>query len=118
MVASAEFGSYLCDEFSALGEVSLRHMFGKTGVFCDCVMFAMVHDNELYLRVDSQNREAFAEAASAPSLNYMNGGQTIDLSFWRAPARLFDDHDELIGWTRLALAAAQRVASKRRHIKP
>jgi len=70
MVASAEFGSYLGDELSALGAVSLRPMFGKTGVFCDGVMFAMVNDNELYLRVDSQNRDAFAEAASAPSLNY------------------------------------------------
>lgn len=93
-------------------------MFGKTGVFCDGVMFAMVNDNKLYLRVDSQNRDAFAEAASAPPLNYTKGGQTIDLSCWRAPDRLFYDHDELIAWTRLALAAARRVASKRKHNKP
>lgn len=113
MVASEEFGSYLCDELRPLGMISLRRMFGKTGVFCDGVMFAMVNDNELYLRVDDQNRDAFAEAASAPSLNYMKGGQVIDLALWRAPDRLFDDHDELIVWSRLALAAAHRVASKR-----
>jgi DNA transformation protein and related proteins len=118
MVASDEFGSYLCDELSPLGAVSLRRMFGKTGVFCNGVMFAMVNDNELFRRVDNQNREAFAEAASVPSLNYSKGGQTIDLSFWQAPARLFDDHDELIAWARLALDAAHRVASKRKHIKP
>lgn len=82
MVASAGPGSYLCDELSLLGVVSLRRMFGKTGLFCDGVMLAMVNDNELYLRVDSQNPEAFAEAASAPSLNYRKVGQTINLSFW------------------------------------
>jgi DNA transformation protein and related proteins len=65
VVASVEFGSYLCEELSPLGVVSLRRMFGKTGVFCNGVMFAMVNDNELYLRVDSQNRDAFAEAASS-----------------------------------------------------
>ena len=37
----------------------------------------------------------------------------IDLSFWRAPDRLFDEHEELIAWARAALAAAHRVAAKR-----
>ena len=41
-------------------------MLGNTGVFCNGAMFAMVVDNELYLRVDEQNREAFNEAASHP----------------------------------------------------
>ena len=118
MVASEEFGSYLCDELRPLGIISLRRMFGKTGVFCCGVMFSMVNDNELYLRVDDQCREAFAEASSAPPLNYVKGGRTIDLAFWRAPDRLFDDHDELIVWSRLALAAAQRVASKRSRASP
>jgi hypothetical protein len=31
MVASAEFGSYLCDELSPLGAVSLRRMFVREG---------------------------------------------------------------------------------------
>ena len=37
-------------------------MFGKSGVFCDGLMFAMVADDTLYFRVDDHNREAFAEA--------------------------------------------------------
>lgn len=121
MVASEEFGSYLCDELLPLGAVSMRRMFGKTGVFCEGVMFAMVTDNELYLRVDDQNREAFAEAGTHPSLSYVKRGQSIDLSFWRAPDRLFDDRDELIAWSRLALEAAHRVAANRsrpRHHAP
>jgi DNA transformation protein len=91
----------------------MRRMFGKTGVFCDGVMFGMVADNTLYLRVDDHNRAEFNEAASFPPLNYKKKGSMIDLAFWRAPERLFDEPDELVAWARLALAAARRVAAKR-----
>jgi len=37
---------------------------GKAGVFCDGLMFGMVTDNMLYLRVDEHNRAAFKEAES------------------------------------------------------
>ena len=113
MVASEDFGSHLCDELSPLGAISLRRMFGKTGLFCSGVMFAMVANDDLYLRVDDHNREAFAEAPSRPPLSYVRLRPTIDLSFWRAPTRLLDDHDALVAWCSLALAAAHRVASKR-----
>jgi DNA transformation protein len=114
MVASDSFGGFLREELAPLGRVSLRRMFGKTGVFCDGLMFAMVTDDVLYVRVDDVNHAAFEEAGSAPSLNYEKGGRTIDLSFWRVPERLLDDPDELVAWARTALAAARRVAGKRR----
>ena len=37
---------------------------------------------------------------SFPPLNYAKKGGTIDLSFWRAPERLFDEPDELVAWAR------------------
>ncbi|MBM3646016.1 MAG: TfoX/Sxy family protein [Alphaproteobacteria bacterium] len=114
MVASDSFAEFLHEVLSPLGRLSLRRMFGKTGVFCDGVMFGMVTENMLYLRVDDGNRAAFAEAADAPPLNYRKGGAMIDLAFWRAPERLFDEPEELLDWARLALAAAGRVARARR----
>jgi DNA transformation protein len=113
MVASDSFAEFLREQFAPLGRVSVRRMFGKTGVFCDGLMFAMVTDDTLYFRVDDHNREAFAEAAAFPPLNYAKGGRTIDLAFWRAPERLWDEPDELVAWARTALAAARRVAAKR-----
>src|SRR5262245_55527775 len=109
MVASDSFAEFLREQLAPLGRVTTRRMFGKTGVFCDGVMFGMVTENMLYLRVDAQNREAFAEAASSPPLNYAKGGEMIDLAFWRAPERLFDEPDELVEWARIALGAARRV---------
>jgi DNA transformation protein len=74
---------------------------------------ATMTDNMLYLRVDDYNRAAFKEAESFPPLSYEKQGCTIDLSFWRAPERLFDEPDELVTWARVALAAARRVAANR-----
>ena len=108
MVASSEYAEFLREQLAPLGHITVRRMFGKTGVFCDGAMLGMVTENILYLRVDDENREAFEEARTWPPLNYAKGGRLIDLAFWRVPDRLFDQADEFIYWARLALAAARR----------
>ena len=118
MVASDTFAEFLREQLAPLGRVTLRRMFGKTGVFCDGVMLGMVTDNTLYFRLDDHNRVEFKEAESYPPLNYAKQGATIDLSFWRAPERLFDEPDELLSWARAAVAAAHRVAAKRKPAAP
>jgi DNA transformation protein len=118
MVASDSFAEFLCEQLAPLGHLTMLRMFGKTGVFCDGVMFGIVADNTLYFRVDDDNRAVFEEAQSFSPLNYKKKGSTIDLSFWRVPERLFDEPDELITWARAALAAARRVAAKRKPAAP
>jgi DNA transformation protein and related proteins len=118
MVASDSFAEFLREQLGPLGRVTMRRMFGKTGVFCDGLMLGMVTHNMLYLRVDEHNRSAFKEAESVPPLSYEKKGRAIDLSFWCAPERLFDEPDELLTWARAALAAASRVAAKRERAAP
>jgi DNA transformation protein len=84
MVASDSFAEFLREPLAPLGRVTMRRMFGKTGVFCDGLMLGMVTDNTLYFRVDDSNRAAFKEAESSRPLSYQKKGCTIDLSFWRA----------------------------------
>ena len=118
MVASASFADFLREQLAPLGPITLRRMFGKTGVFCDGLMLGMVTEDELYFRVDEHNAAAFEEARSSPPLNYGKQGRMIDLSFWRAPDRLMDDPDELVAWARTALGAAHRVAAARERTAP
>ena len=118
MVSSDGFAEFLRDQLVPLGRITMRRMFGKTGVFCDGVMFAMVTKDVVYFRVDDQNRAAFKEAEAFPPLNYEKKGETIDLSFWRAPERLFDEPDEFVAWAGAALAAARRVAASRERTAP
>jgi DNA transformation protein len=118
MVASDSFAEFLREQLAPLGSVTMRRMFGKTGVFCDGLMLGMVTDNTLYFRVDEHNRTAFKEAASLPPLNYRKKGDIIDLAFWRAPERLYDEPDEFVAWAEAALPAARRVAAKRDRTAP
>ncbi len=116
MAAVDSFGELLREQLAPLGRISLRRMFGKTGVFCDGLMFGMVAEETLYFRVDDLNRAAFAvlnQAESLQPLSYEKQGRTIELAFWRAPERLLDEPGELVVWAQEALAAARRVASKR-----
>ncbi len=117
MVASPGFFTeFLHEQLAPLGRITVRRMFGKTGVFCDGLMLGMVRDDTLYLRVDDGNRQAFAEAKAYPPLDYEKKGQAIDLAFWRLPERLLDEPDEFLVWAGAALAAARRIAAKRRPI--
>jgi DNA transformation protein and related proteins len=118
MVASDSFAEFLREQLMPMGRVTMRRMFGKTGVFCNGLMFGMVTDDTLYVRVDDHNKAVFREAEAAPPLNYEKHGRTIDLSFWRVPERLLDEPDELVTWARTALAAARRVAVKRERTAP
>ena len=118
MVASDSFSQFLREQLAPFGAVAFRRMFGKTGVFCEGLMFGVVADDALYFRVDAQNRATLSEAEAYPPLNYRKKGETIDLAFWRAPERLFDEPDELIAWARAALEAARRVAGKRERAGP
>jgi DNA transformation protein len=79
MVASDTFAELLREQFAPLSRITMRRMFGKTGVFCEGVMFGIVTENSLYLRVDDENKEAFKEQrairrsttrrAAAPSIS-------------------------------------------------
>jgi len=74
MVASASFAELLREQLAPLGRMTMRRMFGKTGVFCDGLMLGMVRDDTLYFRVDEGNRAAFKEAEAFPPLNYEKKG--------------------------------------------
>ncbi len=113
MAASDGFTDFLREQLAPLGRVAARRMFGKTGLFLDGLMFAMVADDALYVRIDDASRAFFAEAAAEPPLSYAKGGRSIDLAFWRVPDRLLDEPDALRAWARAALGAARRVASAR-----
>ena len=113
MAAGGSFGEFLQDQLSRLGHVTVRRMFGGAGVYCDGLMFGLVSDDTLYFRVDDGNRGAFEAEGLAP-FTYDGKGKTIQLPYWRVPERLFDEPDEMIDWARAALAAARRVAAKKK----
>jgi DNA transformation protein len=107
------FGEFLVEQLAPVGSITLRRMFGGIGVFCDGLMFGIVADEVLFLKVDDTNRAAY-EADGLEPLTYEAKGRTIALGYWQIPERLLDDPDELVDWARAALAVAQRTAAKKK----
>ena len=105
---------FLIDLFSDFGPVTIRPMFSGFGISADGTNFAMALRAGLYFRADDQTIPQFEAEGSKP-FQYQTRAKTVTVSsYWQLPARLFDDPEELSGWARAALAAAQRAALKKR----
>ncbi|HEY3031759.1 MAG TPA: TfoX/Sxy family protein [Bradyrhizobium sp.] len=104
---------FLIDLFSDFGPVTIRPMFSGFGISADGINFAMALRAGLYFRADDQTIPQFEVEGSKP-FQYQTRAKTVTVnSYWQLPARLFDDPEELTGWAKAALAAAQRAAMKK-----
>lgn len=105
---------FLIDLFSDFGPVTIRRMFSGFGISADGTNFALALRSGLYFRADEETIPRFKAEGSTP-FQYQTRARTVTVnSYWQLPARLFDDPEELSGWARVALAAAQRAALSKR----
>jgi DNA transformation protein len=87
-------------------------MFGGHGLCLEGTMFALVSDDELYLKVDQVSRDAFAATDSEPFV-YRSRDKQVTMSYWSAPADAMEAPERLLPWAEAALAAARRVPKKK-----
>jgi len=105
---------FLIDLFADFGPVTIRRMFSGFGISADGINFALALRGGLYLRADEQSIPRF-EAEGAKPFQYQTRTKSVTVgSYWQLPERLYDDPEELTGWARAALAAAQRAALRKR----
>jgi DNA transformation protein len=105
---------FLIDLFADFGPVTIRRMFSGFGISADGTNFALALRGSLYLRADDQTIPRFEAEGSKP-FQYQTRAKTVTVgSYWQLPERLYDDPEELTGWARAALAAAQRAALGKR----
>ena len=98
----SEFAEHLADLFAEFGEVQVRRMFGAHGLFHDGLMFGIVADDTLYLKVDPGHVEPFESR-----------GRRVTLSYYQAPAEVLDDPAQAARWARRAHDAALRAKAAR-----
>lgn len=102
------------DVFRALGEVSIRRMFGGKGIYHRGLIVAVELGDELRLKADAVSAPAF-EAAGARRWTYEGkAGKPVLMPYWSIPDEAFDDPDLMADWVRLAYEAALRAPPKSR----
>src|SRR4051812_33018985 len=105
---------FLIDLFSDFGPVAIRRMFSGFGISADGMNFALALRGGLYFRADAETIPRFESEGSKP-FQYQTRTKTVTVaSYWQLPERLYDDPEQLTGWARAALAAAERAALKKR----
>jgi DNA transformation protein and related proteins len=103
---------FIRELFAPLGPVTVRRMFGGAGIWSDGLMFALIFDGAIFLRVDEATVPDFEREGSRPFVytRAKSKGRVgrASLSYWRLPERLYDDPEELAVWAARALAIAER----------
>ena len=111
---SARQLAFAVELFEGLGEVRVRRMFGGAGVYAHDVMFALIDDDVIYLKVDEALKQELAGEGSRAWIYTAAKGPRAGIpeqtSYWSLPEDALDDPEAACAWGRRALAAA--VASR------
>jgi DNA transformation protein len=96
--------------FEPFGSITVKRMFGGSGIYADGLCFAIESGGEVFLKTDSFSRADFSAADSAP-FTYMAKGKSRPTSYWSLPTAAHEDDDELRRWAGMGLEAARRSAT-------
>jgi len=112
---SDSFHEFVRELFSGLGQVTIKRMFGGAGVYAEGVMFALLADETIHIKVDSALKEELRGEGSGPFVwtprKGPRAGEQLDLGYWRLPEAALDDPDAAVIWGRKALAVAKAKAA-------
>ena len=103
---------FIRELFALFRPVTVKRMFGGAGIYAEGLMFALVFDGAIFLKVDDASIPDFQREGSQPFVytRAKSPGRIgrASLSYWRLPERLYDDPDELAVWAARALGIAER----------
>jgi len=112
-MANNEFVDFLVDSLQSIGPVTAKRMFGGHGLFLEGLMFALVADNDLYLKADADSQADF-EALGLERFTYYKQGKPFSMSYYQAPPEALEDHDVMADWGNKAYGAALRAANNKK----
>ncbi len=66
MASRQEFVDYVAEQLQDAGRIRTKRMFGEYGPYCDDVFFAVICDDQLFVKATPQGEKAFPELPKAP----------------------------------------------------
>jgi DNA transformation protein len=109
--------AFAVDLLSGMGHIEARRMFGGAGLYAQGVMFGLVDDDQIFLKVDEALKADMAAAGSRPWIYAERQGpqssQPRDSSYWALPESALDDAEEACAWAARSLAAAVAIKAAR-----
>lgn len=66
MASHPNFVNYVAEQLRGAGAIRSRKMFGEYGLYCDDVFFAVICDDQLFVKVTPAGEAAFPDLPKAP----------------------------------------------------
>ncbi len=67
MASHRDFVDYVAEQLREAGAIRSRKMFGEYGLYCDDVFFAVICDDQLFVKVTPEGEVAFPDLTKASS---------------------------------------------------
>jgi DNA transformation protein len=97
-----------------IGRMSMRKMMGGATLYLDGTIFAILIDDGLWLKSDSEADAVWdAEGCEKFSTTFKDGKVDV-MNYRRAPLDVYDDPDAMQRWAALAVEAGARAVAKKR----
>lgn len=110
---NSDFADHIVDLLQGMGPIYSKRMFGGNGIFLEGLMFALIADNVLYLKVDDESRPDY-EALDLAPFTYHKQGRPFRLNYYEAPEEAMEDVEVMLNWGNRAFAVALRAAAGQR----
>lgn len=115
MPLSQGYTEYVLELLEGFGPLEVKRMFGGAGLYRDGVMFAILDNDALYVRVDDALQAELAVRGSVP-WTYSNkpDGRGPNMAYWRLPDTAADDPEDAVAIARKSHAVSLARAEKRK----
>jgi DNA transformation protein len=113
MGKSNEFVEFIVEMLQLFAAVIAKPMFGGYGLYADGVMFALIADDTLYLKVDDVSKNDYIERGLEP-FRYLKNGSQCKMSYYCAPDEVLEDMDLMYMWAQKAYDAALRANNEKK----
>ncbi|MGO5097080.1 TfoX/Sxy family protein [Agathobaculum sp. LCP25S3_E8] len=105
MASHPDFVQYVAEQLQDAGTIRSRKMFGEYGLYCDNVFFAVICDDQFFVKITPQGEATFPNLPKAPPYEGANN------YIWVEDV---EDRDTMTALTRLTCLALQDPSSKNR----
>lgn len=105
MASHPDFVNYVVEQLREAGSIRSRKMFGEYGLYCDDIFFAVICDDQFFVKITPAGEAAFPNLPKAPP--YEGARDYI----WVEDV---DNREVMTALTRLTCLAFQGQAPKKR----
>ncbi len=109
MAKDKSFHDYVV--FDLMGDIpaiTSRAMFGGWAIYRDGIIFGIIIEEELYFKVDNENRHVFEEMGSHPFVYSKKDGKQIAMSYWLVGEETMEDKEKICELMESSIAASRK----------